>query len=158
MTGIETALIISASVAAAGAAYGAYTGKQTADFNADMAEREAVYQRQKAQFDADKHMDSVRRMIGEQRVGFASAGVSLLSSSVEDVFGDTLTQAAVDSALIQAGGDIAASKAMVQGENYKQQGVAAIAGGVQGVGQAGMSLGNALAPPRGTAPVAPSVD
>ena len=132
MTGAEIA-VVAAVVSAAGAAYGAYTAKQTADFNEEMARRESTYQQQKAKYESSRQMERTRRMIAEQKVGFASSGVSLLSGSAEDVFADTLEAGVVDAAIIEYGGDIASEKALVQAQNYSRQGTAAIAGGISSI-------------------------
>ena len=131
------AIYTALAVSTASALYGGYTSYQSSKYNQKVAENEAKYQRQKAQVEAQRHLERTQRLMGKQRTGYASAGVSLMSGSVQDVFADTLQESAADMVAIKAGGQAAANKATVQAENYKSQATGAV---VSAVGKVGSSV------------------
>lgn len=125
------------TITAVAAAYGGYQAYQTGQFNKALANAEASYQKDKAKADLARHRREVSRLIGEQRVQYAEAGVSLLSGSAMDTFTDTMTESARDAETIRVGGDIAANKARFDGVIAKRTGEAGL---VSGVAQAGRTL------------------
>lgn len=128
---------IAMAVTAATAVYGGYTAYTTAKANEKIAENEAKYQRQKAAAEARRQFDRTQKLMGAQRVGYASSGVSLMSGSVQDVFASTLQESAEDMAVIKMGGDIESNRANAQASNYANQATASI---VSTVGQVGSSV------------------
>jgi hypothetical protein len=119
---------------AAGTAYGAYTANQTAKFNEKMARQEADYQKAKGKVEGEQHLDRMRKQLAEQRVAFAKSGVSLMSSSVQDVFDEDLEEGLFDAIMIRQGSDVAARASLIKASSYRAEGRAALVQGALGVG------------------------
>jgi len=128
---------IAMAITAASAVYGGYTAYQSSKYNQKVAENEAEYQRKKAQVEAQRHLERTQRLMGKQRTGYSSAGVSLMSGSVQDVFADTLQESANDMVAIKVGGQAASNKATAAAESYGSQATGAI---VSTVGKVGSSV------------------
>lgn len=137
MASASAAAIATLIIAAGSAAYSGYTAAETADYNEKVAKQEAEYQQKKAQVEAQRHLERTQRLMGKQRTGYSSAGISLMSGSVQDVFADTLQESASDMVAIKVGGQAAANKATVQAENYRSQSTSAK---VTTVGKVGSSV------------------
>lgn len=127
--------IASLVVGVGGAIYQGVTASQTAKYNAQVADQQATYAKQKAALEAEQHEAKMRRLLGEQKVGFAKAGVSPLGSP-QDIFSDTLELGMVDAALIRAGGDAEASAYSAKAGQYEREGKSALIGGVMKAGGA----------------------
>lgn len=136
------AIYTSLAVSVASAAYGGYTAYTTAKTNEKIAENEAKYQSQKAAAEARRQFDRTQKLMGDQRVGYAKSGVSLMSGSVQDVFASTLQESAEDMAVIKMGGDVEARRAEAQAANYSSQATGAIASTVGSVGSSVLSYAN----------------
>lgn len=134
MTGIE---IAGAVISAASAVYGGYKQNQMAKFNAKLQDREAKYQRMKAELDVDARRRDVARQMGANRAAMGGSGVSLMSGSFQDVQLESLSEAEKDYAAIRFGGETRASAAEGQAALDRAGGTAAMAGGVM---KAGSSL------------------
>lgn len=128
-------------VSVAAAVYGGYTSYQTAKFNEKVAENEAEYQRKKAAVEARRQFERTQKLMGKQRVGYAKAGVSLMSGSVQDVFASTLQESAEDMTAIMVGGEAQANKATVAAKNYSSRATGAVASTVGKVGSSVLSYG-----------------
>ncbi len=126
MTGIELAGL---AIAAAGAAYGGYKQNQMAKFNAKLGERQAKYQRQKAEVDVKARKRDVLRQMGASRAALGGSGVSLMSGSVGDIEMESLTEAERDYAAIRFGGETRASASESQAALDRAGGQAALIGG-----------------------------
>jgi hypothetical protein len=129
------------AVSVAAAAYGGYTSYQTAKFNEKVAENEAEYQRKKAAVEARRQFERTQKLMGKQRVGYAKAGVSLMSGSVQDVFASTLQESAEDMTAIMVGGEAQSNKATVAAKNYSSRATGAVASTVGKVGSSVLSYG-----------------
>jgi hypothetical protein len=79
--------------------------------------------------------------MGKQRVGYAKAGVSLMSGSVQDVFASTLQESAEDMTAIMVGGEAQSNKATVAAKNYSSRATGAVASTVGKVGSSVLSYG-----------------
>lgn len=94
---IDDLLIIAsivATVAAAGVgAYASYAQgqaqKEASEFNAKVAENNAMAAEQQGQFDAQQIRDKNRRLVASQRAAYAASGVDPNSGSPLDVYRDT---------------------------------------------------------------------
>lgn len=126
MTGLE---IAGAAIAAAGAVYGGYKQNQMAKFNAKLMDREAKFQKAKAEIDVESRARDVARMRGANRAAMGGSGVSLMSGSFQDVDYESLTEAEKDYAAIRFGGDVRASAAKGAAELDREGGRAALYGG-----------------------------
>jgi hypothetical protein len=129
------------AVSVAALAYGGYTSYQTAKFNEKVAENEAEYQRKKAAVEARRQFERTQKLMGKQRVGYAKAGVSLMSGSVQDVFASTLQESAEDMTAIMVGGEAQSNKATVAAKNYSSRATGAVASTVGKVGSSVLSYG-----------------
>lgn len=132
------------AVSAGAAGYGAYQQNQIAKFNEGMADRDAIYQEQKAAFESRQRRKEGQRVLAQQKVGYAKAGVSLLSDSAQGTFGDTFEEMATDMMAIKYGGDVAALKSKTAAANYASEGRAATVSGIGSVGSSLMSSRYAL--------------
>ena len=133
------AIYTALAVSTASAVYGGYTAYQSSKYNQKVAENEAEYQQQKAQVEAQRHLERTQRLMGKQRTGYSSAGVSLMSCSVHDVFADTLQESANDMVAIKVGGQAASNKVTAAAESYGSQATGAIASTVDKVGSSVLS-------------------
>lgn len=136
------AIYTSLAVSTASAVYGGYTAYQSSKYNQKVAENEAEYQRKKAQVEAQRHLERTQSLMGKQRTGYSSAGVSLMSGSVQDVFADTLQESANDMVAIKVGGQAASNKATAAAESYGSQATGAIVSTVGKVGSSVLSYEN----------------
>lgn len=129
--------IVAAVVGIGSTVYQMVTASQTADYNAQVAEQQATYARQKAEFEAKQQAARMRKLLGEQKVAYASGGVSLLSGSAQDVFGDTLEQGMIDAALIRDGGTNESNAYMTKAAQFEKEGQSALISG-------GINIGSSL--------------
>ena len=120
--------IIAKGIAAAGAAYTAYSTHQTAKYNEKVAEQQAQQVTAKAKYDADLHRQRVQRLLSKQRALYGKSGVEMSGSPLL-VMEDTIEQGEIDALAIQYGGDVESARARSQANLYKMQGRSAIVGG-----------------------------
>jgi hypothetical protein len=125
MTGLEIAGL---AIAAGGALYGGYKQNQMAKFNAKLGEREAKYQRQKAEIDVTQRRRDVARQMGANKAAVGGSGVSLMSGSVQDVELESLSEAEQDYHAIRFGGETRASASEGQASLDRAGGKAAQTG------------------------------
>ena len=134
--GVETAILVSAIVGAAGSAYGAYQSNQTGKYNQRVAEADAEAAGQKAAYDADLHRSRVRKLLSSQRALYGKSGVDLAGSPLLAIE-DTAGQGELDALAIRYGGSVDAARSKSQGQLAAIQGRT---GAVVGLGQAGRTL------------------
>ena len=135
---MATAALVAATViSAAGAAYSGFKQNQIANFNADMAEREADYQARRTKAEEGRHWRRVKKVLGEQKTQFGQAGVALMSGSALDVYSSSVAEAELDAAIIRSGGQAAITGALIQAEGQRSAGDAAL---VAGATRAGTTL------------------
>lgn len=115
------AAIASAAVTAAGAIQQGKQQKAIAEFNAQVAENEAISARNAAQFEADLQSDRIERVIAAQRAGAGGAGVQIEGSPLA-VIADTAADGELDRLAILFSGDIAAARATSQAAADRLQG------------------------------------
>lgn len=110
----------------ASALYAGYSAKQTADFNAKMANQEATYQDQKGAAEEKQQMERMRKLMGSTRVAGAKSGVSLMSGSFQDVFRENAQDMIYDALTIRHNADIAAESSRARASAFKSEGRAAV--------------------------------
>lgn len=126
--------IISLVVSIASTVYSAISESNTQRFNQKVANQQAKYASQRAEFEAKQHAIKMRQLLGQQRVGYASAGVSLMSGSAQDVTGDTLEQGAIDAMVIRYGGRVEADRYSAQASQFGEAANSAVVGGIARAG------------------------
>ncbi len=110
--------VISGVANVVGAVSGLSTGKANAKLSREQAERE----RERTRIELRRHKRNVRRVLGEQRVQFVSAGVHADSGSALDIVSDTSSEAELDEKLIEAGGEARASFEESQARQFRKSG------------------------------------
>lgn len=124
-TGIEIALIGAATaMAAGGAVYAGDQQRKAANMNADIAEQNAIAERNKAAYDENIHRESVRKLLSSQRALYGKSGVDMTGSPLL-VMEDTAGQGELDALAIRYGGDIAAAKQRSSANLSRMQGKSA---------------------------------
>lgn len=124
----------SLAVSAAGAVYGGVTSYRTAKFNQKVANNEADYQRNKAKLDAEKHREKFAKFQARGKVQAAKSGVSILSTTADEVFNENLEEGLFDAAMIRYGGERAAESAETQASLFGSQAQGAVIGTAAKVG------------------------
>lgn len=134
---IETALAAASTVFGVGGAIqqGISAGR-TANYNARLAENNAMAARTAAAAEAERERVRALRLTGTQRAGYGKAGVQL-SGSALDVIGDTAAQSELDALTILYGGESRARAAEADAAGQRFMGSAARGGALT---QAGSSL------------------
>lgn len=106
---------VSAAAAVAGAAVAVYgavrqgdVAKKTGEYNAQIAERDAVIATQKAEYDAESSSQKFKILMGKQRALYAKAGVDMTSGSPLLVMSFQAEQAERDRQAILLAGKTAA--------------------------------------------------
>lgn len=94
-----------------------------ANYNAQIAQNDAIAAQQKAAFDEKAHRRQVRQLQGSQRAGSAASGGELLDMG--DVFDMTAEDAELDALAIRHGGRTAATAARQRGRIASMEGRAA---------------------------------
>ena len=93
----------------------------TAKDNSAELRREAAYQRERGEIDADKHMESVRKLIAQGNLAFAKSGVRLSSTSVSEVFTENMGEGLFDAAMIRADAESKARQAEAGSTSYSNE-------------------------------------
>lgn len=125
-TGVEIAAIASAASAAVGAAGAISQGQQQkkiGEYNAQIAQNQAIAARQKAEYDEERQRTMIARMGGTQRANIAAGGGELLDAG--DVLGFSAEEAELDALAIRYGGKMAADAASQQAVLRRAEGKAA---------------------------------
>tara|TARA_R110000765_G_scaffold290049_1_gene386071 strand:- start:3328 stop:3858 length:531 start_codon:yes stop_codon:yes gene_type:complete len=112
--------VIGAGVSAAGAAQQGRNASNLANYNAQIAQNDAIAARQKAEFDATALERQQKLLSGSQRASIAATGGSLLDSG--DVFDMTAEEQEIDYLATLYGGETAARAAEQRGTLSKYQG------------------------------------
>lgn len=111
MTGIEIALLATAILGTVVSGVGAFSAAQSAaasaEFDADVAERNAALARNQASADADDSRRDARRRIGAIRAQMGSSGFSLTGSPLL-VLEDQAAESELDAQRIEFGGEVRA--------------------------------------------------
>ena len=127
------ATVLAAGVGTYSAIASAQAQKDAADFNADVARNQALAEQQKSQFEAQQIRRRNLLRLGEQRAGYAKAGITIESG--EDVIYDSALQGELEALSALYGGDTAstyyttqARLASLTGKNAKTAGMFQAAG------------------------------
>lgn len=96
--------------------------QQIDEFNARIAEYEAVDALRRGEEDAYKFGEQVRRLMGTQKAGFAGQGVVVSEGSAADVIADTARQGELDRLTILNNAAKEAWGFRTQGTGYRAQG------------------------------------
>lgn len=109
-TGAEVAVIaqvVGTVAGVAGAIQQGKAAKDAADYNAAVARNQAIAERQKAQFDADRDRDATRRLLSLQNAQFLASGVEVSGTPLL-VMSDQAAQGELDAQAIIYGGTVRA--------------------------------------------------
>ena len=118
-TGVEIALLASAAVGAAGSVAAGQSQKKMGEYNAQIAQNEAVAAQQKAAFDEDRQRQQSKMFAARQRASISAAGGE--QGDAGDVLSMTAEEAEIDALAIRYGGNAAAQSAMQRGNLAKAQ-------------------------------------
>ena len=97
--------------------------QQMAEYNAQVAQNEAIAARQKAAYDEAAHRRQVAQLKGTQRAGAAASGGELLDMG--DIFDMTAEEAELDALAIRYGGQMGATAAQQRATLARMEGKAA---------------------------------
>lgn len=132
--------IAAAVVGAIGSISQAQAAKNAANYNAQLAERNAVIARQQAAANEDAQRRHANRVLGRMRSGYGASGVTSEGSPL-DVLEDSVAEAELDALNIRYQGELGAmgyqSEAAMQrtaGKNAMRQGYFRAAGSLLGAG------------------------
>ena len=100
------------------------SAKAAANYNARIAENNAIAARQAAAAEASRERDRAMRLLGAQRAAYGKGGVQM-SGSALDVAGDTAAQAELDALTILYGGEARARASEADAAAQRFQGNAA---------------------------------
>ncbi len=106
--------------------------KQAAEYNAQMAEREAQETRDAAQIEEEQHRDNLRRFIARQKAAAGASGFS--DSSAGLLAEEAAAEGERDVLTIRYSGSVAAAKSLSEAALQRYQGKAAYTQGVLGAG------------------------
>lgn len=131
MSGLEPLviplLVASTAVSAGGAIYQGQQQKKAAEFNAQVAERNAVAAQNKAKYDEGIHRDRVKALLSKQRAIIGKSGLQLEGSPLLALL-DTTEQGELDALAIRHGGDVQAARYRSSATASRMQGSAARTG------------------------------
>ena len=131
--GPEVMAIMALATTAIGTGFSVMSSMGAAKYNAEMAQREAVIARQKADYDIKVHREKVHRLKGKQKVSLLASGVRLSGSAI-DLLADTEIQAFLDEEAIRYNAELVGWGKNAEAANYMHQGrTDALAQGVSGV-------------------------
>lgn len=129
-SGVATALTaLSTGLGVVGSVVGGIQGKQTADYNAEVAKNNAQAAKQEAAYEAQMTREQVQRVKGAQRAAGASSGLNIDSGTPVAVLGDTAKQGELDVLAQLYRGNVAATGYMNQAKQFKAEGKSAMASG-----------------------------
>lgn len=142
--GLETIALLSVAVAAVGTGYSIHSSieqgemaKDAADFNAAVAENDALAAAQQSQYEADQISRRNRIIIGKQRAAYAKSGVS--GGSMWDVMYESYQQGELDRMAALYSGAVATNRNRSQGQLSRLEGKNARATGYLRAGSALLS-------------------
>ena len=139
MTGIEVAAAAAAVSGIVGAVSAVSQGNAAADaaeFNAAVAENDAIATRQAAEFEEDRLRRRSKRVLASQRASFGASGVTAEGSPLL-VMQDSAAEAEIDALAIRYSGSIQEARAKSQAAADRAEARAARRGGFA---RAGTSL------------------
>jgi hypothetical protein len=122
-----------AVVAAAGTTMSAISASNAAKYNADVAEQNAIAERNRAQYEENAHRRNVQKLLSAQRALYGKANVEMEGSPLL-VMEDTAGQGELDALAIRFGGDIAAAKQRSAANLARMQGSSALTSGYVSAG------------------------
>ena len=120
-TYVAIATIAAAVVSAAGTVYSADAQRKTANYNADVAEQNAIAIKKQNEVNEKAHRDQIRKILSTQRAMYGQSGVTMEGSPLL-VQMDTVEQGELDALAIRYGGDVAAAKERSMANLYRMQG------------------------------------
>ena len=136
MSFVETALAVASTAASViGSLQQGQSAKAAANYNARVAENNAIAARQAAAAEAARERDRALRLTGAQRAAYAKGGVTM-SGSALDVIGDTAAQAELDALTILYGGEARARAAEADAAGQRYAGRQAQSASYAGAGSA----------------------
>lgn len=115
---MAVAVPIAMAVGTAISAYSAYRSSQqqqaVAEYQSDLYEAEAVEAKKSAEYNEDRHRESIRSMLAMQRALYGGSGIDLSSGSASSVLLETKREGELDAQQIRRGGEVAAVSARNQ--------------------------------------------
>ena len=120
----STAMLASTAASAFANIYAGQQAKDAAAFNARQAEMDAQLARTQAGFEERNFRAGVDRLLGQQRAGYAKAGVQLTGTAAL-VQEDSAMQAEMDALMIRYGGVIKSNSFRTQAALQRLQGASA---------------------------------
>ena len=136
-------------IMAVAAVYTGYTMNQTAKYNAKIATDEAEYQIQMGKANEAQHLDNLKKQMAKGKVATAKAGVSLMSTSAQDVFDENLEEGMYDAVMIRYGAQAGSRSLLAKASGLRAEGKAAMIGGMIGATSQGAKGYSAMNPPSG---------
>ena len=124
------------------AAVSGYTAYATNKANAKLAKGEAAYVASKGRADEAAHMERLKKAMAEGKVSAAKQGVSLMSSSVQDVFDENMEEGMEDAVMIRMTADMESTSLLNKAKGFKKAGSLALIGGILGAGSQGAKAYN----------------
>lgn len=123
---------ISTIISGAGLALQAFSAVSAGQSNADQQEEIAEREKVRTAIEVKREKRERNRIVADQRVGYASAGLNPDAGSALDVLADDLDQAQLDIELIEAGGALNERLALDRARVARQQGLQVAAGALLG--------------------------
>ena len=120
----STAMLASTAASAFSNIWAGQQAKDAAEFNAKQAEVDAQLARNQAAFEERNFRAGVDRLLGQQRAGYAKAGVQLTGTAAL-VQEDSTMQAEMDALMIRYGGVIRSNGFRTQAALQRLQGASA---------------------------------
>ena len=108
--------------------------QRTAEYNAKVADNNAIAEKQRAAYEADMTRDRVRQTIGAQRAAGAASGLDIKAGTPVEVLGDTAKQGELDVLARLYGGDSAATAFRNDATMFRAQGKAQKSASMIGAG------------------------
>lgn len=115
-------MALGTAVGVAGSIQAGKAQKAQADYNAKVAENDAIAAKQKAEYDASIHREKVAKLLSTQKALYGKSGVQSSSGSPLLVQNDTVTEGELDAQAILYGGDIEAGRSKSAASLYRMQG------------------------------------
>lgn len=124
--GLGSALSAIGTLAGAGASIaGGIQANNVAQYNAKVAENNALGEQQRAAYEADLTRDNVRRVIGAQRAAGAASGLDITTGTPVAVLGDTAKAGELDVLARLYAGESAATAYQNDAQRFRAEGKAA---------------------------------
>ena len=120
-TYVAAAAILAAVASAAGTVVSADASRKAANYNADVAEQNAIAIKNQNEVNEQAHRDNIRKILSSQRALYGRSGVTMEGSPLL-VQLDTAEQGELDALAIRYGGDVAAAKERSTANLYRMQG------------------------------------